>query len=218
MRIPYYAGTLLFVGVLLFGGVLWLAGQITGLNPFGSEEVEAVGPTVVQSVRELSSLTTVEFVEYTTIEKGRDAGFFNFLRGDKIFLLAVARIGAGIDLSQLRDSAVTVDDERRSVRIELPPAEILYVALDNEATQVFDRDTGLFKKGDDDLEGEARLAAEGVLREQAYAAGILATATENAKKTLTAFLEGLGFTDITIVGALDEPARPALSSATPALR
>jgi hypothetical protein len=206
MRLTYYAATFIFVGVLLLGGVLWLAGQVTGLNPFASSEVETVGPSVVESVRELSSLTTVEYLEYTTIEKGRDAGFLNFLRGDKIFLLAVARVGAGIDLSQLRDGAVTVDDERRSVRIELPPAQILYVALDNEATQVFDRDTGLFTKGDDDLEGEARLTAEGVLREQAYAAGILATATENAKKTLTAFLEGLGFTDITIVGAFDEPA------------
>lgn len=210
MRIAYYALSLVFVVVIVVGGVLWLAGQITGLNPFATRDIERVGPTVVQSVRDLSDLTTVEFVEYTTIEKGRDAGILNFIRGDKVFLFAVARVGAGIDLSQLRESAVDVDQERRVVRIELPPAQILYVALDNEATQVYDRDTGLFTKGDKTLESEARLAAENVLREQAYAGGILDRATENAKHTLTTFLRGLGFEHVTIVGAHDEP-----SAATP---
>ena len=206
MRVAYYALSLAFVVVIVIGGVLWLAGQITGLNPFASEEVQTVGPTVVQSVRDLSNLTTVEFVEYTTIEKGRDAGILNFARGDKVFLFAVARVGAGIDLSQLRDDAVVVDQKLHSVRIELPPAQILYVALDNEATQVYDRDTGFFTKGDRNLESEARLAAENVLREQAYAGGITTYATENAKRTLTTFLRGLGFDQVTIVGAQDEHA------------
>lgn len=211
MRVAYYALSLVLVVVIVIGGVLWLAGQITGLNPFATESVENVGPTVVQSVRDLSDLTTVEFVEYTTIEKGRDAGFLNFFRGDKVFLFAVARVGAGIDLSQLSETSVEVDRTQNSVRIELPPAQILYVALDNEATQVYDRDTGLFTKGDKTLESEARVAAESVLREQAYAAGILERATENAKHTLTTFLKGLGFEQVTIVGAQDEPTR-----ATPA--
>lgn len=206
VRLAFYVVPAVTLMVLLVGGVLWLSGQITGFNPFATEDVQVVGPTVIHSVRELSDLATVEIVEYTTIERGRDAGVLNFARGDRVFLFAVARIGAGIDLSQLRDDAFEVDREAGTVRIRLPEPRVLYVALDNEATRVFDRDTGLFTKGDRDLESEARLAAEDVLREQAYRGGILEQATANAKRTLTAFLKGLGFTEITIVGAHDEPA------------
>lgn len=200
-RISGYA----FLGILILGGILWIGSQVSGLNPFRSEETLSVGPTVVQSVRELSDLVTVEMVEYTTIEKGKDAGFLNFARGDRIFLFAVARIGAGIDLSELRDEDVEVDREAKSVRIQLPEARILYSALDNENTQVYDRDTGLFTKGDRDLESEARLAAETILREKALTAGILEQATANAKQTLHTFLRSLGYESITIIGAHDEP-------------
>ncbi|MDP2328138.1 MAG: DUF4230 domain-containing protein, partial [Dehalococcoidia bacterium] len=114
--------------------------------------------------------------------------------------------GAGVDLAQIRDEDVEVDREANSVRIRLPEARILYAALDNESTRVYDRDTGIFTKGDRDLESQARLAAERILREQALTMGILEHATENAKATLHAFLRGLGFEQITILGAHDEPA------------
>lgn len=194
-----------FVGILVVAGGFWIVSQIGGLNPFRSEPVLELGPTVVDSVRDLSDLVTVEVIEYTTIEKGNDAGILNFARGDRIFLFAVARIGAGVDLSEIRDEDVEVDREALSVRIRLPEAKILYSALDNENTRVYDRDTGIFTKGDRDLESEARLIAETMLREQALTAGILERATTNAKETLRAFLRGLGFDQITIIGAHDEP-------------
>lgn len=205
MTFAYRAASLLVVVLLLIAGVLWVSGKFESLNPFRTDPIMEVGPTVVESVRELSDLVTVEVVEYTTIEQGRDAGFFNFARGDRIFLFAVARIGAGVDLAQIRDQDVEVDREANSVRIRLPEAKILYAALDNESTQVYDRDTGIFTKGDRNLESQARLAAEGILREQALTMGILERATENAKTTLHAFLRGLGFEQITILGAHDEP-------------
>jgi hypothetical protein len=201
--------SLLFIAILLIGGVLWLSGRIEGMNPFKTEPIMNVGPTVIESIRELSDLVTVEVVEYTTIERGQDAGFLNFLRGDRIFLFAVARIGAGVDLAQLRDDDVEVDREANSVRIRLPEAKIFYAALDNESTRVYDRETGIFRRADRDLESQARVAAEQILREQALTAGILEHATANAKKTLETFLHGLGFEQITILGAFDEvPARP----------
>ncbi|MDA0269534.1 MAG: DUF4230 domain-containing protein [Chloroflexi bacterium] len=196
--------SLIFIAILLIGGVLWIGGRIEGVNPFKTEPIMNVGPTVIESIRELSDLVTVEVVEYTTIERGQDAGFLNFFRGDRIFLFAVARIGAGVDLAQLRDEDVEVDREANSVRIRLPEAKILYAALDNESTQVYDRETGIFRGADRDLESQARLAAEQILREQALTAGILEHATANAKTTLETFLHGLGFEQITILGAFDE--------------
>ena len=45
-------------------------------------DFERVGEVTVESIRNLAELTTVEFVEYTTVEKGRDDGILNWATGD----------------------------------------------------------------------------------------------------------------------------------------
>jgi hypothetical protein len=165
------------------------------------EPFENVGPTVVQSIRSLADLTTVEYVEYTVIEKGTDSGILAWARGDSLTLLAVARIGAGVDLSAITADSFDVDPETGVVTVRLPSPEIQYIAVDNGATQVIDRTTGLFTKGDPRLETDARQVAETVLLQQAESAGILQEAEENAVSALTNFLLGLGYTQVEIITA-----------------
>ncbi|MBW3621342.1 MAG: DUF4230 domain-containing protein, partial [Actinobacteria bacterium] len=99
------AGALLVVALVLLG--LWAGLQAIrsgfGLFDTGRGEYTESGVTVVESIRELSELTTIEVVEAVTLEKGNDAGILNFLRGDRISLLAVARIGAGVDLGEVEE-------------------------------------------------------------------------------------------------------------------
>jgi hypothetical protein len=162
------------------------------------EPFEEVGPVVIRSIRELANLTTVEYVEYTVVEKGTDSGILNWATGDSLTLLAVARIGAGVDLAGLDADSFTVDDQNGVVTVRLPPADIQYVAVDNQATQVLDRNTGLFTGGDPRLETDARQVAEDVLVEQARVSGIIEEAEENAAEVLTNFLLGLGYTDVEV--------------------
>jgi hypothetical protein len=162
------------------------------------EPFENIGPTVVRSIRSLANLTTVEFVEYTVVEKGTQSGILNWATGDSLTLLAVARIGAGVDLSGLDADSFRVNHETGVVTVRLPAAEIQYVAVDNEATQVLDRSTGLFTKGDPRLETDARQVAEDVLVEQAEVSGIIEHAEENAVEVLTNFLLGLGYSDVRV--------------------
>jgi hypothetical protein len=169
------------------------------------EPYEEIGPTVVQSIRSLANLTTVEYVEYTVIEKGTDAGILAWARGDSLTLLAVARIGAGIDLSAITVDSFEVDQATGVVTVRMPEPQIQYVAVDNQATQVIDRTTGLFTKGDPRLETDARQVAETVLRQQAETAGIIDEARTNAVAVLTNFLLGLGYTQVDIV-PVPEPA------------
>ncbi len=144
-------------------------------------------------------------VEYTTVEKGNDAGWLNWARGDRIFLFAVARIGAGVDFDQVTVEDFEVDEESGRVLIRLPHAEIQFVEVDEGQTQVYDRDTGLFTSGDPQLESDARAVAQEVLLQGALDRGILQIAEDNAKTTLTEFLEGLGYTEVTF---LDPPPTP----------
>ena len=162
------------------------------------EPFENIGPTVVRSIRSLANLTTVEYVEYTIVEKGTQSGILNWATGDSLTLLAVARIGAGVDLSDLDADSFIVNQDTGVVTIFLPEPEIQYIAVDNEATQVLDRSTGLFTQGDPRLETDARQVAEGALLDQALATGIIDEAADNAIEVLTNFLLGLGYTDVRV--------------------
>ena len=168
-------------------------GGITGEGPYTN-----LGPVTVQTIRDLASLTTVEVVEYTSIEKGDDRGWLNWATGDRIAMIAAARIGAGVDLAEVTADDIAVDREAGRVVIRLPAAQITYVAPDTEATQVYDRDTGLFTKGDPQLERAARLAAEEVLVDQALEGGILDLAEQRAVTVISGLIEGLGYTDVTV--------------------
>jgi hypothetical protein len=196
-------GTLKIVGLSLIAivGLLAVFGalKIGDVNPFAQKPYTEIGQTVVESVRDLSQLTTVEQVQYTTVDRGKSGGVFGFLRSDRVFLFAVARIGAGVDLSELEQGDFEVDQALGKVYLTIPAPTIQYVAMDNDATRIYDRDTGLFTKGDKDLESQARQVAESELRQKALSSGILDRAHANAVRALTAFLRGLGYDQVEIV-------------------
>lgn len=161
------------------------------------EPYQEIGPVVVTSIRDLANLTTVEVVEYTIVEKGTDSSWLDWARGDSLRLFAVANIGAGVDLAQVSIRDVSVDPAG-VVEITLPAAEIQYVAVDNEATQILERDIGLLTKGDPRLESDARQVAQEVLVQSALEAGILEKAEANARSVLTDFLLSLGYRDVVV--------------------
>jgi len=159
---------------------------------------QEIGPVVITSIKDLAELTTVEMVEWTIVDKGTDEGWLQWARGDSLRLLAVASIGAGVDLSGLTADDFEVTDAG-AVTVTLPHAAIQYVDVDSEATQILERDTGIFTKGDADLETEARQVAETVLVDQAEENGIVDTAEGNAVTAVESLLNGLGYSDVTVV-------------------
>lgn len=199
------AGTILVIGLIVgAAGFSFLAGKAqpilsppTTLLP-EPEEFVRVSPVTVETIRSLAELTTVEVVSHTTIEKGVDSGWLNWATGDQLTLFVLAEIGAGVDLAGLGENAITFDEETATVTITLPPAEILYIAVDNDASHVYDRDTGLFTRADPNLERSARQVAEEVLQTQALDGGLLLEAEDGAISVLTDFLSAMGYENITI--------------------
>lgn len=160
-------------------------------------EFNTSSKTVIKELRELNRLETAAF----TIEKVIDAGttgnrFQEILFGDRILLIAHGEVIAGFDLSKLKDEDVQV--EETTLRLTLPQPEILLTRLDNEETRVYDRRQGLLTKGNDELESEARLAAEEAIREAACTGKILDEASKNARSQLTTLFKALGFTTVII--------------------
>lgn len=154
---------------------------------------------VIKEMRELQRLETASF----TIEKIIDAGtnqtnkLKEILFGDKLLLVAQGEVIAGFDLSQLGDNDIEIQEGK--LTINLPKPQILFTRLNNNQTRVYDRKTGLFSKGEKDLESEAREQAENSIRAAACEANILTQASDNARKQLTALFNTLGYREVTIV-------------------
>jgi hypothetical protein len=188
-------------GGFLFAGLSRVAGAIPTVDDFAAavapEPFLEISPAIVTSVQEMAQLTTVEMTEFTIVEKGTDQGWLQWARGDTVRLMAVANIGAGVDLAGIGMSDFSVS-EQGIVEVNVPNAEIHYIAVDHEATQILDREKGVFTKGDPQLESEAREIAETVLLESALQSGILAEAETSARIALTNLLKGLGYTDVII--------------------
>jgi len=197
----FFIAAVFAVGVLLAN----LPSFNIGLPAFiVGEPFQEVGLVVVDELQELAELTTVEMVETTTIQRGDDHGILNLALGDRLHLFAVARIGAGVDLSELTEDSFAVNQETGVLAIEIPRAQIFYTYLDSNSTTVLDRDTGLFTKGDDLLESDTRAEAERILEAQAIEAGILDRAQTSAENFLTGFFTSLGYTDV-VVETVDFP-------------
>lgn len=151
--------------------------------------------TIIREVRGLARLETIQYSVEKVIVAESGQGPFGFLFGDRLLLVAHGVVLAGIDLEQLEAEDIRIDHLGR-IYLELPEASIFSVALDNEQSYVYDRDTGLLTSGNIELESEARRAAEEEIRAAALEDGILDQAALNAENYLFGLLRTLGYEDI----------------------
>jgi Protein of unknown function (DUF4230) len=154
----------------------------------------AAGPVVVEQVQRLGRLETCRFNEQVVVQGNTKGILPTWIAGDRLLFRGKGEVVAGVDLGRLRPEDVTADRQR--VTVHLPPGEIFHVALDNQQSEVFDRQTGIFTGPDRNLETRVRAEAEARLRSAALEAGILATADTNAREALRPLLTRLGFREI----------------------
>jgi hypothetical protein len=151
--------------------------------------------TIFHEVRSLSRLETVSYSieKIITAESGQGSPF-SFLVGDRLILVAHGQVIAGIDLGKMTEDDITVSGDG-SVTVNLPPAEILVVTLDNQQTYIYDRDTGPIGMNPA-LESEARKAAEQEILDAALEDGILEMAQKNGEIYILRLVLALGFDDV----------------------
>ncbi len=166
--------------------------RVAGVLSARTLRIDTSQPTVVTQIRRLSRLESVSFTMDKMVSGDREGRVLPaFLTGDRIILEVHGQAIAGVDLGELTLADVQVSG--RAVNVHLPPAQVFTVALDDQKTHVYSRTTGLLVPVDPTLEGEVRAQAVENLRQSALAAGILATAHQNACGTVTKLLLGLGF-------------------------
>ncbi|MEI6533030.1 MAG: DUF4230 domain-containing protein [Candidatus Roizmanbacteria bacterium] len=153
---------------------------------------------IITQIQQLQRLETSRYtLEKVITKSAEDNAIRQFLFGDKILLIAHGTVIGGIDLSQVKEQDIQISNKK--IHITLPPSEILSSKLDNEKTQVYDRTTGIFTKGDLQLESQARAEAEkAIVTTSCQDGAILQTSADNAKKQIETILKALGFQEIEV--------------------
>jgi hypothetical protein len=145
----------------------------------------------VQEIRQISRLETTTYTIERVIEaRQSDPGWPDWLRGDRLLLIANGTIIAGVDMEQLEPSGVVVGQDGKSLTLRLPPVQIFNrnSILNNAKTRVYDRQQGILAPPNESLESEARRQAEGQLLQAACEEGILQRATDDARETVSKML------------------------------
>ena len=196
----------IFVGSLLtiafIGAAVWLSTGVGLLHLMGfmrnsKMQINVDQPTVVRQIQQLQKLETVSYTMDKIIGGARDNPYLpKFLAGDRILLVVHGEVVAGVNLANIKSSDVSVQGHNISLR--LPSAEVFSTRIDNAKSRVYSRDTGLFSSPDPNLESEVREEAERQLQQSALVDGILKSADQNARNTVTGMLTGLGFTQVAL--------------------
>jgi hypothetical protein len=158
-------------------------------------------PDVVEKVERLSRLETVVYSLDTVVEGNESSAVLpDALAGDRLLMIVHGQTIAGVDMSKLQADSVEITEgsHGRSIRLALPPSQVFVTTIDEQKSRVYARDTGLFVKADPNLETQVRQKSQSQLQAAALSDGILDAAGKNAKATVTAMLEGLGFEHVEI--------------------
>lgn len=182
----------LILGLLIAASLAWLVVRRS------SAPVFATTPTIVQQIQSLNELVTVKYVLEKVVAYDDPKYFADLipLGENKLILLAHGVVKAGVDLSKLTKSDVVVSEGK--ITLTIPQATLTDAYLDEQHTQVLDRQTGLLRRFDKDMEKIARQHALSEIQRGARQSGIVREANERARDQLTGLLRTLGYKEVDI--------------------
>jgi Protein of unknown function (DUF4230) len=156
-------------------------------------------PVLLQQVQALSELVTVKYVlQKVEVWEDPPPAILALFAGDnRILLLAQGTVKAGIDLGQIKPEDIRIRE--RTVTIRLPTAKVTDCYLNDSETKVVERNTGLFRSFDKDLEQKMRKMVLDDMRADALRGGIRAEADDRARRQLANLFTMMGFEKVEFV-------------------
>ncbi len=203
-------GVMIAVAVMLVVLALSLSGTVGGIGGFvgglfgGGNKTNTLGPDQPAVVQQMRGLNRIESAQYT-IEKiitaYENTDYLNGLFGSKVIFVAHADVVAGVDMSKLGDSDITVSQSPTGTlqaTVKLPPAEIFNTTLDEKKSYVYSLDKNSFLASPNPaIFDYVRATAQDEIRKAAEEQGIITLATKNARDNVELLLRRLGYTSIT---------------------
>ena len=192
------------IGVILLVGTFY-AGQVSSPKPDVTATATATPvsppkPTIIAGaglLRRVQALNRLETAMYSieTVVRSEQPGWILNIGSKRILQVINGSVIAGIDLNKLKASDITVSQDNKMVRVQLPPAEVFIASLDS--SELYDYDGLPFTSPDDTLLEAARQQGRVKIQEIACRDKILDMATEKGKASISNLLTGLGLESVT---------------------
>lgn len=190
--------TATLVGVLVIGALaaLGAVGLFDLKNPFQEETVDRTQPALLKSVQDLSQYHAAvgNFEVIVDIEKDVD-WVPDFVAGERSLFVAAGTVNAYVDFSSLADGDLSLSEDRKTVTIRLPEAELDKPNLDQERTYLFAQERGAFNRIKDAFSSKDQQAvytlAEGKIAAAAKESELAQRASENTKAMLIGMFNAL---------------------------
>lgn len=162
----------------------------------------------VLQLKEMSELSTVEYSVTRIIKASDDQTWYKW--GDrKILMSCRATVRAGIDLSGIQPSDITI--RGKEISLTLPHAKILSLNIRPEDIRTEYEETGFFRSGFTASERNSLMAqGESQIRNSIGATGILRTAESNAGIFVGNFLRQIGYEKVNIGYGTSPVRQPSL--------
>lgn len=149
---------------------------------------------IIERVQNLQELTTTVQKMETIVPTSAERKLGDIpIATTRLLYIARGEVKAGVDLSQLSANDISLNNNL--IEINLPPAKILDSKIDVNHSQVYDYDRGFLNLGPDvapQLQTQAQQKTLAKIVNTACTLGILDTANERAKETITQLLSNTG--------------------------
>ena len=207
------------IGLLTFGGPM-IGNFFHHVGPFSERTVDRTRPAILQALTDLHDYRAASATFDIVVDVEKDAKWMPAaLRGERKVLTSRGSVDAGVNLSRLDASAISIDGTTKAVRITLPHARLRRPSIDLAATQLLVHKRGLLDRIGSALgsapTGEKTMIqmAERKLVAAAKASDVKVRAENNTRDMITSLVNGLGHTNVTV-----DFADPLPGGAAPAAR
>ena len=152
--------------------------------------------TYINEIRALARLETIQYSisQVVASEINQENPIYAFAFGSKILIQIHGSVIAGIDMEKIQPGDMRF--EGGVLYVNLPPAEILAVTLDEDQTEVYTVQEGIFVDIDPNLVLDVLSVGKDKIVSVAIEDGILLQAERNAEAYLLKFFNALGYQSV----------------------
>jgi hypothetical protein len=210
-RVGGLARVLIFIGVV-FGLILALCFGLRALhvlpsfdNPFSDKTTDRSQPVLLQSMRDLSRYVAADgtFQVIVDLQEHKE-NVPDFLINRRTLFVGSGTVEEYVDFGSLGGNALEVDNDKKTVKITLPPPQQSPAALDMSKSYVAAEERGPLNRISDafrDDPGRQQRVyqlAQQRITEAARGSGLDQRAEANTQKMLESLFGRLGYTSVSI--------------------
>ncbi|MFB9370739.1 DUF4230 domain-containing protein [Kitasatospora sp. NPDC001664] len=205
--LPWYLSLPVTLAVIV---ALFLAGVQGGIfpslpNPFERKTVDRSQPVLLQSIQQMKRFTGAQGNFQVIVDLDHEAAFLpSQILGNRTLYVAAGSVDAYVDLGGLGADSVAVSEDRRSVTVKVPHAQLAPPAVDVKRSYVYLQQRGFFDRIGDFFSGnpgnqhQVEQLAVQKIEQAAKETELTRQAEDSTREMLGGLLRSTGFTNVTV--------------------